>query len=250
MVFEKEYSSVYDSMYADKDYAGECAYLQKLFKKAGLKPATILDLGCGTGSHAVPLAKKGYKVTGVDRSPGMLAEAARKAREAGVTARFIEGDLTKLRSPGRFDAVICMFAVMGYQLSNGDLAAVCRLARESLAPGGVFVFDCWYGPAVLTCPPVTKIKEVPAARGEKIIRYTTPELNAFKQTVKVNFRVWRVKKNMVSENSETHEMRFFFPQEIKYFLEAAGFAKVEIYPFLETGRRITSSDWNMTVVAS
>ncbi|MDA8245007.1 MAG: class I SAM-dependent methyltransferase [Elusimicrobia bacterium] len=249
MVFDKEYSSVYDTMYADKDYAGECAYLEKLFKKYGLKPKSLLDLGCGTGSHAVPLAKKGYAVTGVDRSPGMLAAAARKARATGVKLRFIQGDLTKLASPGKFDAVICMFAVMGYQLTNDDLAAVCRLAKESLAPGGVFIFDCWYGPGVLACPPATKIKEVTGDRGERIIRYTTPELDAFKQTVKVNFRVWRVRKDRVSENRESHEMRFFFPQEIAYFLKEAGFRKVDIYPFLETGRKITPADWNMTVAA-
>ena len=249
MVFDKEYSSIYDTMYAGKDYAGECDYLEKLFKSAGVKPRTILDLGCGTGSHAVPLAKRGYRVTGVDLSPGMLAAARRKAGEAGASVEFRRGDISRMRPVGRFDAVICMFAVMGYQLENERVAAACRLARRSLKPGGIFVFDCWYGSGVLTCPPGKRRREVPGGPGERIIRYTTPQLDALSHTVRVHFRVRRVARGRSSEHEELHVTRFFFPQEIKYYLSQAGFKKIDIYPFMETGRKISPSDWNMAVAA-
>ena len=90
---------------------------------------------------------------------------------------------------------------------------------------------------------------MPGEKGEKIIRRSEPELDAFKHTVRIRITLTRVRKGAAAKTAETHEARFFFPQEIKYFLEEAGFKKIDIYPFLETGRRITASDWNMAVAA-
>jgi len=68
----------------------------------------ILDVGCGTGRHAVELAKRGYHVTGVDISSGMLAEAKKAAKKAGVKVEWIQADASKFTSPRSFDAAICL----------------------------------------------------------------------------------------------------------------------------------------------
>ena len=68
----------------------------------------ILDVGCGTGRHSVELAKRGYRVTGVDLSSGMLSEAKKAADKAGVEVEWIHADASKFTSPGLFDAAICL----------------------------------------------------------------------------------------------------------------------------------------------
>lgn len=248
MVFNAEYSIIYDALYKDKDYEAECDFIETLFCKHSYRPTTILDIGCGTGGHALILAKRGYRVTGIDRSDSMLDIAKTKAKDSGLEIEFIKGDLTNISIDRKFDAIICMFAVMSYQISNSAVAAVCRLAKESIAPEGSFMFDCWHGSAVLLDRPDVRIKEITLDNNERIIRFTEPEIEIINHTVKVNFRIWRIKNNKFTETHEVHRMRFLFPQEIKYFLEVAGFQKVDIYPFLGLDRELTEEDWNMMVV--
>lgn len=79
-VFGTNYSAVYDSLYHDKDYEGECNLVERLLGAHGKEGLLrLLDLGCGTGNHTLPLARRGHRVTGIDRSPGMLARARVKA---------------------------------------------------------------------------------------------------------------------------------------------------------------------------
>jgi ubiquinone/menaquinone biosynthesis C-methylase UbiE len=248
MVFKEEYSGAYDALYQDKDYEKECDYIEALFKKYDYRPTTILDLGCGTGGHALILAKRGYKVSGVDRSASMLDIAKKKARDQRSEIEFIEGDITRISVNNKYDAVISMFAVMGYQTTNAALAAACKIAKECLVPGGIFMFDCWHGHAVIADKPAPRVKETSSGSGERIIRFTLPEIDEINHVVKVNFRVWQTKGNEFTETSESHPMRFLFPQETRYFLEVAGFKTVDLYPFLKLDTPLTVKDWNMMVV--
>jgi SAM-dependent methyltransferase len=68
----------------------------------------ILDVGCGTGRHAIEFTRRGYKVTGVDISSGMLAEAEKAARKAGVEVVWVRTDATKFTLPSLFDAALCL----------------------------------------------------------------------------------------------------------------------------------------------
>lgn len=248
-VFNKTYAGFYDSLYKEKDYKGECAFIEKVFKKYKVAPRSILDLGCGTGAHDVLLARKGYKVTGVDRSAHMLGLARKKAVELGLGVEYLQGDISRLNLKRKFGAVISMFAVMGYQTSNEAFAAACRLARQSLQPGGVFIFDCWNGFAVLQDKPTTKIKKIPAPDGSHIIRHTAPEFDFMHHLVHINFRTQKVVKGKIVEDvKESHPMRFFFPQEVVGFLASAGFKKVDFYPCFNTSRKLSQTDWNMVVV--
>jgi SAM-dependent methyltransferase len=247
-VFGEEYARSYDLLYRDKNYEKECDFIEETFKRNNYLPKSILDLGCGTGNHALVLAKRGYKVTGIDRSAQMLAIARRKAQDAGLDINFIEGNITNAEFEGKFDAVISMFAVMSYMPANEDVAAVCKIANNVLVPGGIFIFDCWHGSAVIADKPGVRIKEMDAGDGEKVIRFTEPEIDFIHHLVKVNFRIWHVKDGKILETRETHPMRFFFPQEIRYYMEIAGFNKTELYPFLDSGRALTEKDWNMSVV--
>lgn len=248
-VFGTIYSDAYDLLYQDKDYGRECDFLEAIFQRCGLKDRAILDLGCGTGGHAIPLTQRGYHVVGVDRSPIMLEIARRKAQAAGAAVEFVEGDIRDVNLGRTFDAVIAMFAVMCYQTSNADLAAVCRTARRHLKPGGGFAFDGWHGPGVLTDRPTQRVKIVQDGK-RRVVRFTEPVLDTMAHTVETRFKVWIIDgERIVSETDETHMMRFLFPQEISFFLETAGFEYVEFCPFLEIDRNLDDTCWNMMVMA-
>ena len=249
-VFGKEYALAYDHLYQNKDYTKECDFIEAVFQEYSVKVKTILDLGCGTGGHALILARRGYQVVGVDRSKDMLEIAKMKAEEARLSTEFTSGDVTNIELQSSFDAVIGMFAVMSYQTSNLAFARACRTANKHLRQGGIFIFDCWYGPAVLAERPTVRIKEVKLNDSERIIRLTEPILNTLTHTVETHFTLLRIKDgHFINETRESHLMRFLFPQEVKYFLEVAGFDEVKCCPFLRLEESLSEHDWNMAVIA-
>lgn len=248
--FGKEYAIIYDYLYQDKDYEKECDFIEKVINKFSGDVKTILDLGCGTGGHAIILAKRGFEVVGVDRSQEMLEIARSKAMKEKLSIEFIQGDITDIRLNRKFNAVISMFAVMSYQTTNSDIAKVCKTAKEHLLPAGLFLFDCWHGFAVLAEKPKALVKEVNLNDKEKIIRFTEPILNALTHTVEVKFKILKIQENhLINETNESHLMRFLFPLEIKNFLDIAGFERIKFCPFLELEKSLTEHNWNMTVIA-
>jgi SAM-dependent methyltransferase len=127
-----------------KGSAQEVAFLIELL---GLPPgARVLDVGCGPGRHAVPLAQAGYAVTGVDVSRRFLDLAADAARAAGAGAAFFECDARQMPFEAEFDAVIsiCQGA---FGLMGADDALVLRRMAEACKPGGAVVltaFSAYY----------------------------------------------------------------------------------------------------------
>ena len=245
----REYAGFYDALYATKDYDAEVDFIQEIIRARGVGDgASLLDMGCGTGGHVIPLARAGYEVTGIDRSAEMLAIARKKATKAGVTAQLLSADVRTVRLGRTFDAVISMFAVMGYQLSNSDLADSFATARRHLVSGGVFVFDAWFGPAVLSQRPQVAEKRVPAEDGGTLVRLARPTLDVVAQTVRVDYTLRRDGEDAL-DVSESHTMRFLFAQEAAYFLEVAGFAGIEVMPFMRQGDVPSDGDWSVTWVA-
>jgi len=245
-----DYARYYDALYQEKDYQAECDFLEQIFKLVALQPIhSVLDLGCGTGGHALLLARRGYIVTGVDCSEQMLKVAQAKAVEASLPLDFHEGDIRNLDLGQTFDAVIAMFAVISYQTTNDDVTAAFRTARRHLEPGGLFIFDVWFGPAVLTQRPTDRFKEV--QQGEtRILRYARPHLDTLSQTVRVDYSLLHVDgRQVLDEVKESHVMRFFFPQELSLLLETRGFRMVHLCPFPQLQREASPGDWNVGVVA-
>ena len=254
MTFDR-YAVYYDTLYQDKDYEAECDFLEQVFALYALAPIrTILDLGCGTGGHARPLVRRGYVVTGVDRSEEMLNIAQSKVAEVEAVSShrslvFHQADIRTLDLGETFDAVVAMFAVISYQTMNEDLLSAFCTARQHLELGGVFVFDCWFGPAVLTERPSDRYKIVERG-GERIIRFVSPTLDVLRHTVRVDYKVLRLKDNCVlDEVNESHLMRFLFPQEIAHYLDESGLTLLRLCPFMKLHETATERDWNVTAIA-
>jgi SAM-dependent methyltransferase len=248
--FAAGYAGWYDTLYRGKDYAGECACLEALFARHVVKPRAILDLGCGTGGHSLLLARRGYRMTALDRSADMLRAARAKAEQAGVNVDFRQQDITTLDWPERFDAAIAMFAVVGYQSDDGRLQALFSGVFAALRPGGLFIFDGWHGPGVLHERPEPRLLEVPLGRDETLLRLADPRLDVLAQTVEIHYRLWQRRgATIVSESEERHLMRFFFPRELRGLLHQAGFAAVEVLPFPAIDQELQERDWHFIAVA-
>lgn len=104
------------------------------------KGGRVLDVPCGNGRHAVELAARGYRVTGIDLAPEFIAEANETARARGVDAEFLQRDMRDIGFEAEFDGAFCFgnsFGYMGYEESCAFLAAVAR----ALKPAARFVLD-------------------------------------------------------------------------------------------------------------
>lgn len=249
-VFGQTYAGEYDELYRDKDYAGECDLIEaacRRFAPGGVR--SILDLGCGTGNHTIPLAERGYRLTGVDRSAGMLDVARRKAAGRGVDITWVEGDIRQDATGGSFDAALCMFAVLGYLEPNDDVMAAFSMVRRQVRAGGLLMFDVWYGPAVLTLKPADRTKVIPVPGGQ-VIRVGTSTLDTSLHMCTVEFHLWRLRDGRVEgESQEVHRTRYFFPLELELMLSTSGFALLSLTAFPSLDRPADVHTWNVFAVA-
>lgn len=240
-------------LYKEKNYEVECDFLEEIFhrhNKNGIKH--ILDMGCGTGGHAISLARCGYKVHGIDRSPEMVTIAKEKAEAQGLSDRvwFETGNIQDINIKNKFDAVICMFAVIGYQISNDELFAALQNVRKHLKPKGLFVCDFWYGPAVLKQRPTDRIKIVQNENGDRIIRLAKPEIDIQKNCVTVFYHLLHFQGNqLVNEMRESHEVRYLFQPEIAFFIEQSGMNLIRVCPFAELDLDPSEETWNVSAIA-
>ena len=103
--------------------------------------AAVLDLPCGAGRHSLELARRGYRVTGVDRTRAYLNTAREKAAAEGLSLELVEADMREFRRPGAFDAAINLYTSFGYFEDQAeDRRVVANLCR-CLKPGGKLVME-------------------------------------------------------------------------------------------------------------
>lgn len=251
-IFGTVYGDAYDLLYHDKNYGSECDLIERLLQTHGNGDfRSILDLGCGTGNHALPLARRGYEVVGVDRSADMLAHARIKAADPEMNgkATFCQEDIRGLRLGRHFDAAVMMFAVLSYQLENGDVLSALRGARRHLRVGGLLLFDVWYGPAVLRQRASQRVKVIPTPRGQ-ILRVASGVLDIDRHLCAVHYRVWQFEREkLVADAEEHHLVRYFFPRELDLFLESSGFAPIRLGAFPEFDRDPDETTWNILGLA-
>jgi len=255
-VFGEAYAACYDLLYQEKDYEEECRLLERAFHLFCPFPVQkVLDLGCGTGNHAWRLAQRGFQVLGVDFSEPMLRIARRKKiayiLPSGVSPPlFLLGDITKLQLRIKFEAVMAMFAVLGYQTRDKDVAAFLNTVANHLKPGGLFVADIWYGPAVEAIKPESRRRVVSWGDGQ-LSREARGELIPDEHLCLVHYRIniQRNKDSKGEEFEEKHLMRYFFPEELREFLSEAGLKMVRLSAFGHLDQPPDPTTWNALVIA-
>ena len=241
------YARYYDLLYRDKGYAAEAEYVAAHIRKQAPQAKRILELGCGTGAHAEHFARMGYTVHGVDMSESMLARAeARKATlPPDVAARlsFSLGDVRTVRTHETYDAAISLFHVMSYQTSNADLVAAFETAAVHLQAGGLFLFDFWYGPAVLVQHPEIRVKRL-EDNEIKVLRIAEPAMHVNDNVVDVNYTVFieELASMKMAQVKETHRMRYLFLPELQYY-SARQFIESGSYAWM-TGNPLDADAWS------
>ncbi len=224
----KDYAYYYNAFYQDKDYRKEARQVNMLLERYGEGISTLINFGCGTGKHDFELQKLGYRCEGIDASPLMVKLAKEHAGREEIDIEFSVADIRKFRTQKQYDGVISLFHVMSYQNTNQDVAAAFHSARLALGRGGLFLFDVWYGPGVLSDKPVVRVKEI-EDDVNKLVRIARPVMHDRENIVDVCYEVFIIEKETgkIKTMNETHNMRYFFKPEIEMLLEEAEFELID-----------------------
>lgn len=246
----QKYSAYYDLIYRDKDYVAEAQYVARILGSVVPDARTVLELGSGTGRHGRLLAAMGFDVHGVERSADMVEIARAAAAPDDASGRFTceVGDICEARLGRTFDAVVALFHVISYQATNDALESAFAVAAGHLNRGGVFFFDVWHGPAVLTERPSHRVKDVENER-YSVKRIATPETDTNRSTVKVVYDIECTDRANGERTSfsEEHLMRYLFPTEIDLLAKRHGMRRIAAEEFL-TGRPPSDSTWGVAYV--
>lgn len=224
----KDYAYYYNAFYREKNYKEEAAQVDKLLKKYGKNISTIINYGCGTGRHDIELARLGYQCDGIDSSQDMIKIAKANAMHENVEIGYGVADIRSFHPGKKYDAVVSLFHVMSYQNRNEDVLAALLAAREALIEGGLFLFDVWYGPGVLSDKPRTRVKEVEDEK-RRLVRVAKPVMHDKENVVDVRYEVLVIDKETGKTKviHETHNMRYFFRPELEMILKEAGFGLID-----------------------
>jgi len=251
-IFGHDYADAYDAIYREKDYEAEVDLIERILVRHGLDgPRQLLDLGCGTGNHALPLARRGHSVVGIDRSPSMLMRARAKAsaERSVCPIAFYDGDIRNVDLGKRFEAVLMMFTVLGYQREDADLMATLATVRRHLDPGGLFIFDVWNGPAVLANRPGERRVSV-TGKSTRITRKTRAVLDIPRHLCHVYFDLERVDAGgHVEEWQEEHVVRYYFSEELELALRQCQLDLLQLRSFPDDEAPADERAWNVIGVA-
>ncbi len=147
--FDDDYLKIYRPMFSPEVTAREVAFIESaLAPPAG---GAVLDLACGYGRHAIGLAARGHRVTGVDFNPHYLAVAEQDARAAGAAVTWTQGDMRALPFEREFDGVYSYFTSFGY-FSDAENERVIAGVARALKSGGRFLLDMTNRDWILTHP--------------------------------------------------------------------------------------------------
>ncbi len=135
------WKELFPFMFPERRFAGAVEQVDQVLKLAKPRGKRALDLCCGPGRCSIALARRGFAVTGVDRTRFLLAEARRRARAARVTIEWVRADMRDFVRPGAFDLVLSMFTSFGYFDDKREDVTVLKNMFTSLRPGGACVIE-------------------------------------------------------------------------------------------------------------
>ena len=217
-----EYGRYYDSLYNDKDYRGESDAILKVLQDHSVESGKVLELGSGTGKHGALIAGAGYEVHGIEQSLSMVQRAT---QVQGFTCEV--GDIRDFELKHRFKAALSLFHVMSYMPTTHDFSSVLENVNRCLEPGGIFIFDFWYSPAVNKQQPQITTKRVETEKFS-LVRIAEPVAHPNESLVDVNYSLYVEDKasETISLVQESHRLRHYSLQEIDTLTTLYGFERI------------------------
>jgi SAM-dependent methyltransferase len=225
--FENEafWRGMYPFLFDERRFAVAAEEVRKIVKLTGVRQGTVLDLCCGPGRHSVVLAKRGFQVTGVDRTRFLLSKARRRARTVRVRVEFVESDVRDFVRPGAYRLALNLFTAFGYFDKKDDDRLVLRNIFESLQPRGVCVFDVCGKERLAKFFSGTDSERL--ADGTLLIR----TYEVFDDWTRVR-NEWIFLKGNRARRFQFHQT-VYSGQELKDLLRQTGFTEVKLYGDLD-----------------
>jgi SAM-dependent methyltransferase len=216
-------AELYDLLYeAQKDYPAEAALLSGMIRERLPEARTVLDVGCGTGAHAVALRDQGFEVDGVDLEPVMIDRARQRCPEGTFTV----GDMSDLDLPGRYDVIVTLFSSIGYVKTESGLRATLQGMRRHLVDGGLVLIDPWFEPGDLTDGYVNARSETEPGRA--VCRVSRTVILGSVSRLEFEYLVGTA--DGIERRSEIHDLGLFTQEQMENALEAAGFSAIKRIP--------------------
>jgi 2-polyprenyl-3-methyl-5-hydroxy-6-metoxy-1,4-benzoquinol methylase len=240
--FYNEYAWAYD-LIITQPVAKQCDFIEDALSRRGIvNRARILDAGCGTGSHAIELARRGYTVSGVDLSPQLIAEAQRRVGASALSVSFSVGDILDLSAASPYDAIFCR-GVLNDLLDESSRRDVFRSFAGVLRSEGVLMLDVREWDATVerkTQKPVfEKVAETPL--GSLTFRSIT---RLDHQTRRLLVSEQHTLRNQQGETISTYDfsMRCWTREELHECLTQAGFGDIEYFGAYDAHVPASASD--------
>ena len=214
---------------ADDRAEAEAGVVARLLDEHAVsRDGRVLDVACGLGRHSVPLARRGYEVTGVDISPTFIERARERATEAVVDASFVVGDMRDLGSSlgpdVTFDAFIQMFTANGYYGRSGDLKLYLDLYAIA-APDATLLITTTNRDWLLA-----HFEPELSEESGGVVHLQSRRWGADKSSVEADWGAFQVSGEKLSPLFAIHtEVRVYSPQEITELLEEAGWTVVDVH---------------------
>ena len=214
----------YDRLTNDVDYEATVEFYMEILRREAVKPRTVVDLACGTGSVSAILARKGYEVIGVDLSEEMLTEAQQKVQDMDHPPRFICQNLRDLYLPRGVDLAVCALDSLDYITNPDDCAEAIRRTYKVLNPGGIFIFDVNTPEKLRAMDGQVFLDEDDDVycvwRGEfdEDTNICTYAMDLFQRSG----TVW-------NRSYEEHQEYAYTPAQLTAYLKEAGFTHIEVY---------------------
>ena len=204
----------YDLLYRDKDYDAEAELVRATILAAHPAARSVLDVGCGTGSHARALIDAGFHVDGVDLEPAFVAIAAERCPEGD----FRVADMTTLELPRRYDVVTCLFSAIGYVRTEGALRSAVHRMAAHLDGRGVLVIDPWFEPGQLTHGWITTL--VGEGDGVTVCRMSRTVVDGAVSRLEFEYLIGTA--SGLERRSELHELGIFTQAQMEAAYAEAG----------------------------
>jgi len=242
----RDYGEKYENESFAQGTVGECDFIEKEIGRG--HEARILDIGCGTGRHAIELAKRGYAVVGIDLSESLLKKAEEKALARGLGIDFQRIDARSLPFASEFDLAI-MLCEGAFPLMETDEMNFCILqgAAKALKPGGKLIFTTLNG----LFPLFHSLDEFFAAdRKEGNAEYGN---HSFDLMTFRDHNTTTVVDDLGNKKELQCDERYYVPSEIAWLLKSLGFAQIDIFGArlgaFSRADKLTADDFEMLVVA-
>lgn len=217
----ENYGNQYDKEIFVQGTLGECDFIEKELNHDQSKK--ILDIGCGTGRHAIELTKRGYLVTGIDLSESQLKRAREKAEKEGLSIPFLRKDARNLPFKKEFDVAI-MLCEGGFPLMETDEMnfEILKNASEALEDHGKFIFTTLNG----LFPLFHSINEFHDREEDEGARYLS-------ETFDLMTMRDRNVTTFTDDDGKERELlcneRYYLPSEITWLLKSLGFKTIDIF---------------------